>query len=94
MHLGLRVEDAGELRYQLLHRTASAAFEAERYGAEKALMLVHSFSAVDRSLDDYRRFADALGLEGADTNAITTARTIGAVELRLGWVADIPAGAR
>jgi len=32
------------LRYQLFHRTASALIEAERFKADVAIMLVHSFS--------------------------------------------------
>ncbi|MGI4758796.1 MAG: DUF6946 family protein [Janthinobacterium lividum] len=41
---------AGPLRYQLLHRTASALYEAERYRSRHALMVVHSFSTTHRWL--------------------------------------------
>ena len=41
--LGLAVPECRELYYQLLHRTAAALYEAERYGFPKAMMLVHSF---------------------------------------------------
>jgi hypothetical protein len=42
--LGLNTSDVGGLRYQLLHRTASAVYEAQRYRSRRAIMLVHSFS--------------------------------------------------
>jgi hypothetical protein len=32
------------VRYQLLHRTASALIEAQRIGANQAMMMVHTFS--------------------------------------------------
>ena len=38
--LGLRVADLGGIRYQLLHRTASAIYEAQRYRTTRAVMLV------------------------------------------------------
>ena len=88
--LGLRREETGDLRYQLLHRTASAIFEAERYCARHAMMLVHSFSRTDASLDDFLRFAAAIGLLVAGKNEVSEARAIGDVELRLVWVSDTP----
>jgi len=36
------VEQARPLRYQLLHRTASAIYEAKRYRTDLAGMLVHN----------------------------------------------------
>ncbi len=86
--LGLDAADAGNLRYQLLHRTVSALIEARRYGAREALMLVHSFDAADSSLDAYQVFAAALGLTNAAPNAITDSTLRGDVTLRLGWVKE------
>jgi hypothetical protein len=86
--LGLDPASTGDLRYQLLHRTVSALIEAERYGAQEALMLAHSFNPRDASLGDYQRFAASLGLDGADLNAVTTATRCGGVNLRLGWVRE------
>ena len=40
--LGLRVGGVGGIRYQLLHRTVSVVYEAQRYRTERAVMLVHS----------------------------------------------------
>lgn len=86
--LGLEPSTVGGLRYQLLHRTVSALIEARRYGAPEALMLVHSFDAGDASLQDYLRFAEAMGMAGAATNAITEPKPLGDITLRLGWVKE------
>jgi len=40
--LGLQALDAHGLRYQVLHRTASALIEADDFGLPVAAMLVHS----------------------------------------------------
>jgi hypothetical protein len=89
----LELEDdaaLGALRYQLLHRTASAVIEARRFGARHALMLVHSFSAAGSWFDDYAVFARALGAEPAH-GTVGTARTVGEIQLHLGWVTgDVP----
>lgn len=81
-----------QIRYQLLHRSVSALMEAERYGAEHALMLVHSFCPHDTSFEDYRAFAAILGLaqETVQVNRITGSRQLGTVRLHLGWVRDTP----
>jgi len=80
------------IRYQLLHRAVSAVLEAERYGAEYALMLVHSFCASDTSFDDYRDFAVLLGFteNAVHVNAIAGFKQLGNVQLHLGWVRDTP----
>lgn len=86
--LDIPLEKAQGLRYQLLHRTASALIEARRYGAGEALMLVHSFDPDNRSLADYQAFANALDMRGADVNAITSPVVHNGVHLRLGWVKE------
>lgn len=86
--LELDASDAGDLRYQLLHRTVSALLEASRYGAREALMLVHSFDPSDSSIDAYQEFAAALGLDNAAPNTITSAVVRDEVTLRLGWVKE------
>jgi hypothetical protein len=86
--LGIDPDEAGPLRYQLLHRSVSALLEAHRYGASEALMLVHSFDGNNSSLDAYEAFAAALGVTNAGPNAIATPITRGGVTFRLGWVRD------
>src|SRR2546429_8263453 len=51
--LGLEGVSPRGLRYQLFHRLASAAVEAERFGAGDAIMLVHSFGARPELFADY-----------------------------------------
>jgi Domain of unknown function (DUF6946)/HD domain len=84
--LGLEPESVQDLRYQLLHRTVAAVLEAQRYGADDAIMLVHSFDPEDASLGDYRAFAERLGLAGAEPDKLTNSKRLDAVTLRLAWV--------
>lgn len=84
--LGLPDDDAAAgLRYQLLHRTAAALLEAERFGAPEAVMLVHSFSPTADWHNDYVRFAESLGADPG-SQPIVSARVPGGVQLHLGWV--------
>lgn len=86
----LQVEecDVGEIRYQLLHRTAAALIEAERFDARCAVMLVHSFSQEDEHFEDYQDFLDLLGCDGDDAtpNSITPVGSVGGIDLYLAWV--------
>ena len=61
--LGLETHDLEEIRYQLLHRLASAILEAERFNAEYAVMVVQSFSPTDEGFEDYSRFLALFGAE-------------------------------
>ncbi|MBP0465882.1 hypothetical protein J5Y09_18290 [Roseomonas sp. PWR1] len=85
--LGLDAAAVGSIRYQLLHRTASAIYEAQRYRCDRALMLVHSFSPTRTSFSDFVAFAQLLQCP-VDIGAISPPRRCAGVELRLGWVAD------
>ncbi len=60
--LGLPKQISGAVRYQLLHRTASALIEGERYRAAAAVLLVHSFSAKQAGWGDYRAFLSLFGV--------------------------------
>ncbi len=62
--LGVREEIPGSFRYQLLHRTAAPILEARRLKARYAAMVVHSFSAADAWIEDYRGLAMLLGVRG------------------------------
>ena len=89
MSVGLRVADVGGGCYQLLHRTASAIHEAQRYRTKRALMLAHSFSRTDASLGDFRAFAGLLGTPVWTVNRVSEERKCEGVRLRLGWVKDL-----
>lgn len=89
--LGINDLDNRELRhirYQLLHRTAAAVIEAERFNARYAVMLVHSFSQEDEHFEDYRDFLDLLGIAGDDVspNSVIPVGNRGGIDLFLAWV--------
>ena len=88
--LGLEGVNVGGLRYQLLHRTASAIYEAHRYRAKVAVMMVHSFDPDGSGLDDFEHFADAMGLPNAGPGRIEGPVEREGVELYLGWTAERP----
>ena len=90
--LGLSATDVQTVRYQLLHRTVSAVMEAERYFAEHALMLVHSFDPDNSSFEDYRNFAKLMGFapELIVPNEIVGHKQLREVKVHLGWVRDAP----
>ena len=73
------------IRYQLLHRTASALIEAERFGASTAFMLVHSFSQEDEHLEDYQEFVKLFGTSG-EVNTVSYAGNKNGIDLYLAWV--------
>ncbi len=76
-------EVAGDVRYQLLHRTASAVLAARQFLAPAAVMLVHSFSENDRWFEDFSKFA---GLFGAQPRIgeLTTVGSCSDVTLSIG----------
>lgn len=83
--LGLNIATVDHIRYQLLHRTASALIEAGRFNAPNALMLVHSFSTENAWFNDYQRFLVLFGLT-TEPNSLSFAGSIHGVNLYFGWV--------
>lgn len=75
----------GTLRYQLLHRTASALIEAKRFCASQAVMLVHSFSQSHEWFNDFATFAELFGAEPS-VNGINHVGLRSGVNLHLAWV--------
>lgn len=82
--LGL-LRAAPHLRYQLLHRTASAIIEARRFLAAHAVMLVHSFSQEDAWYEDFERFVIALGAQPEKGKLVQIPQRV-APSLHVGWV--------
>lgn len=81
----LGVEECpGDIRYQLLHRTASALVEADRFDAKLAGMIVHSFSPEYRWRDEFDQFVALLGASQSDDGAIRI-RVPSGKSLMLGW---------
>jgi len=89
--LRLRNDQVDHIRYQLLHRTASAVIEAKRFNAQNALMLVHSFSKENEQesegFQDYCQFLSLFRLKGR-INSLTRPTNIGGIRLYFGWVSE------
>jgi hypothetical protein len=87
--LGLVVEPAATIRYQLLHRAASALLVAEQYHAAAAVLIVLSFSARRAGWPDYEAF---LGLFGVTAVLDTIQRIPRAAPIPLftGWITGDP----
>lgn len=73
-----------KIRYQLLHRSASAMLEAIRFKADMAVMIVHSFSQENQWFDDYQAFLDTLGVHAAMDELVFVIENRG-VSLYCGW---------
>ena len=90
--LGLADGDLSGIRYQLLHRAASAVIEAERFGASHAAMIVHSFSASDDCFTDYAAFVGLYGAKAAPGHLVKVGEPSG-VGLYCGWARGSTIGA-
>lgn len=73
------------IRYQLLHRAASAMVEAQRFNAKSAVMLVHSFSHNEEWFEDYQAFLNLLGV-AAEPNQLVFVKHMQDIDLYCGWV--------
>lgn len=77
--LSLGTVPAGSVRYQLLHRAASAIITGEQYRAAAAVLIVHSFNQERAGWSDYQAFTRLFGVEAA----------VGSVQ-RLGSPSSVP----
>lgn len=86
--LGIGEVDVSLLRYQLLHRAASALAEADRFRARFAVVLVQSFGdAEDReSHTDFCNFASLMMAEVPVGELASVGRRTMPVPLYVGWV--------
>jgi hypothetical protein len=84
--LGLTLPLPNDIRYQLLHRTASAVIEAQRFNTEAAVMLVHSFSSDRKWFGDFVRFASLFGVSLTTPNELFPLRANAKPPLYVGWV--------
>ena len=83
--LGLPHGVSDAIRYQLMHRAASALIEAERIGATAAVMLVLSFADDTASKRDYDAFVSSLGAKVAMDRLVCTSSTVNC-PLFPGWL--------
>ncbi len=84
--LGLGDIDISNIRYQLLHRTASALIEAERFCARHAVMLVHSFSQEHKWFNDYSDFVKLFGPDADLNSLVYVGNRNQTIPLYLGWI--------
>jgi hypothetical protein len=80
----------GDLRYQLLHRSASALIEAQRYHATKAVLIVHSFCPNNTGFADYSAFVGRLGTGQAKIGSAHGPVILGPVSFFTAWATDTP----
>jgi hypothetical protein len=71
-------------RYQLLHRTASAIIEAQRFNAAHAALFVHSFSQSSEWFQDYSAFVELFGGRAME-NGIVSVGVRSGITLHLAW---------
>jgi hypothetical protein len=88
--LQLDENKTNHIRYQLLHRTASALIEAKRFNAQNALMLVHSFSQKkeedNEGFKDYSRFLALFDVEGKGDSLAKAKKKIHGIDLYFCWI--------
>lgn len=95
--LGLSTDQVAFVRYQLLHRTASAVIKAGDFNAPVALMMVHCFVGQGedettqqkrrQQFEDYRAFARLFGIK-AEKDHVMSAGQVEGKKLLLAWVED------
>ena len=83
--LEITISAASSTRYQLLHRTASALMEAERYSATTAALLVHSFGTEKKLFEDYQSLGSAMGVSVESEHFVDAGIRSGR-RLILGWL--------
>ena len=83
--LGLPSNVPAGIRYQLLHRTASAIIEAKRFNASYAMMVVHSFSTEHKWFEDYQAFLSLFGVSGQVNKIVKLTNREGLI-VYAGWV--------
>ena len=89
LDLKKRIVDVEDFRYQLFHRTVSAIITAEKFTAEKAIMIVHSFSQTEEWFDDFSKFLKLLNpvIINPVTDKIYKCGILSSgIELHIGWI--------
>ena len=77
-----------KLRYQLLHRAASAVLEARRCGAANAVLLIQSFGQGGTGYSDFQDFCSAMDVVD-QRGRIVSVPQFASTSLWLGWM-DCP----
>ncbi len=82
--LGVDGPVSPRIRYQLLHRTASAIIEARRFNARSAVMLVHSFSPECLWFEDFAAFVELYSIQ-PEPGRLYFLKELEGVGLYAGW---------
>lgn len=82
--LGISDPPPADIYYQLLHRTASAIIEADRFKTDAAAMVVHSFSPERTWFDAFERFVGLYGHSIEPGHLVEVSLPTG-MPLFLGW---------
>jgi len=82
--LGLPYPPPDHIRYQLLHRAASAVIEAERFNADCAAMIVQSFSPEHAWFEDFEEFLGLFGIDSVKRDQRYKTEKLG-ITLYFGW---------
>jgi hypothetical protein len=82
--LGLKKSLPDSVRYQLLHRAASAIITARHFHARTAVMIVQSFSPQAMWWEDFDRFGRALGAT-PQKGVVASVPGVSEPELFVGW---------
>jgi hypothetical protein len=93
--IGLSQRPPDDIRYQLLHRTASAVIEAKRFHAPFAAMVIQSFesSNAKNHYDDFCDFVRLFGVKPAKGSLLELSQPCGC-RLFAAWVQSVHAGAK
>lgn len=83
--IGLPVMPMPSVRYQLLHRMASAVVEAHRFNASCAIMLIHSFSLTDANYEDFCAFVEHYG-QPRSTDQLIALTQVEGIQVLAAWV--------
>jgi hypothetical protein len=87
--IGIEKDFPSNIRYQLLHRAASAVIEAEKFNAKSAVMIVHSFGESNDNFMDYSNFVGLYGKE-ARKNEIMLLTENNSIAMYAGWAMGNP----
>ena len=80
------------IKHRCLSLAAGAILAAKEFGAETALMLIHSFSDRSAGFEDFRRFASLFGVSVAPDTIARIPRTC-PPDLYIGWCRSDPKNA-
>jgi len=83
--LGMHSDFDKTIRYQLLHRAASAVIEAERFLASHAMLIIHSFSSKNEWFEDFVKFVSLFG-SIPEVNSVVSATLPNGMALHFAWI--------